>query len=1076
MADKGNNRRKQDANDGVSGTNIQRSGGMPLLAAGAATRLANQILSRLQSPFARPGVRAPHPVTLWREITRRLGYSPPSASGEVANSRMLGNAGSTPPNGSAGIRRAASPPQFVWRARPVVQEAPETDPFARRTGARTSASSALRVVGEPQPVTRQVEARVEPQMPKVDRWAEPGALGAVGGRKEAEGGWEGADKPPTFTPAVTVRIEYVPAPVGVPRPPELPALVPITRAAPMAGIERPALEIGTLESAVHRDLQVGNKQPLAPTTDLLSRMVRPAQLELSPSSAPQQEQVGQASPQSIAVQTLPVTPSQSAPQALAMPLAQPQVRPRIEETNQDFVDLTRPAQQRGVVGRVIERIVEILPLPEAVKRLAQQEPRVEQASGGLESTAGVAVTRVEEGEAVTIQPEAVRVEVSPPTTSSHEVVATGSNIVFREIPIAVKDEIADQDSLEERATAPEGRAVSLAVPPVLADQQSRVQVSSPDVVSPREERAVIVSRGPAGLLSSLFSRFGGRGATRTEARGPAPLTLPWVRRNQPVREDVEQVETPSESDVAPVVGVPSQSSEFAVPMPPMLSVVASAPVESVGVVLTEQHSIAKEVHVEQNLEELQTPMEQVGSVEQVASEAGRPIEVPTIPHSIQSANTSLEAASPVDAVAEHTRLEQARPGEAQSPIVGPYEAQTQEVPVWESMPEMAEAVTEAHSPLPEVEARPLASVVGGGLLARILARLGDLRGGRSISRETGRQARSLEMTLRLGGDIASDMVSSGSVELDLPPSVIAPMGGVWRVESRPGLVARSTMPITSGEAIPGQFASPLASGSGRGQFAAAQRRGDIGSRVAAYVGRGPSATQAGSPGARSSEPFAGVLRAPAQMLRLTQLGVAPEEAVGEGGEVEDYIEALNRLYGPQEGSTMLPLAVPYAGFAVPGERASYFGSETPDDGEMDSIPDNGMVEAGEAYSTTSGYTYPLSTEIEWERAPARVDSPGESVGWLTDYSWGEAAESPAAAAEAGMWADVIAASVGGAAVSSASSVALALAGEERSAPDSGEERPPNEERSFGPDMEELADTIYSLIQRRLAIERERNFT
>ncbi|MEO5952085.1 MAG: hypothetical protein ABIQ44_06385, partial [Chloroflexia bacterium] len=61
------------------------------------------------------------------------------------------------------------------------------------------------------------------------------------------------------------------------------------------------------------------------------------------------------------------------------------------------------------------------------------------------------------------------------------------------------------------------------------------------------------------------------------------------------------------------------------------------------------------------------------------------------------------------------------------------------------------------------------------------------------------------------------------------------------------------------------------------------------------------------------------------------------------------------------------------------------------------------------------------------------------------------------------------------AAAGSNSLALALAGAERSAPD-GEQRPPNEDRSQGPNLDDLADTIYSIIRQRLAIERERNFT
>jgi hypothetical protein len=166
-----------------------------------------------------------------------------------------------------------------------------------------------------------------------------------------------------------------------------------------------------------------------------------------------------------------------------------------------------------------------------------------------------------------------------------------------------------------------------------------------------------------------------------------------------------------------------------------------------------------------------------------------------------------------------------------------------------------------------------------------------------------------------------------------------------------------------------------------------------------------------------------------------------------------------------------PLAVPYAGFATPAERPSYFAPEPETTAEI-ALAGEGAPDA-EYQSSPALYTYPASAE-GWD-TPAR-SAPGEAVGWLTDYSWGEASESPSAVAEAGMWADVIASAAGGYPMSTSSIVALALAGEERSAPDSGEQRPPNEDKSLGPNLEDLAETIYSLIRQRLAIERERTLT
>ncbi len=105
-----------------------------------------------------------------------------------------------------------------------------------------------------------------------------------------------------------------------------------------------------------------------------------------------------------------------------------------------------------------------------------------------------------------------------------------------------------------------------------------------------------------------------------------------------------------------------------------------------------------------------------------------------------------------------------------------------------------------------------------------------------------------------------------------------------------------------------------------------------------------------------------------------------------------------------------------------------------------------------------------------EVAPARDRGHEPVHTWSVDLSAEKGAGSEAAA-----WAEVVSSSVEGASRGTGAP-ALALAGEERAGAVAGAARPPAEEpQPSQPDVDRLADQVYSIIRRRLVVERERHW-
>lgn len=985
MAEAGNNRRAQRGPKPVSGGAAGFSTpAMPLLAASAAARLAGQVVSRLQSPYAAQTVRAPHPLTLWREVARRLGYTTLAMRPESPLARTPAPSPAVSPFGPQVTGYSIPPAQFVWRTQPVAQESDAPDlPVWRTSRPGPAPSQAPRIVSEPQPVP-QITVPQPPPSARQEASPVPSA-------------------PPSFVPAVTVRIEYVPAPVIQPAPIIAPVPPPIVSVPLVPAAQRYATEVSRPVVDASRTLSAEVGRSLAPTTDLLSRMVRPTQADLPSPSAPAAEHV--AEPQATPVQAMPAISVPVSPPA--MPLAQPQAgrdRPESAEQQPEAPRQVRPAT---IVNRIIERIVEVLPLPEAVKQRFQTEPQLAQPIRANEADVpGVlpAITVPEPIQVASTQSEpaheAVPVQATPPAT------------IY---------------AAETVSTSPE--LVSPSVQQV-AEQVITVPIAQQDVVATQQEP--VVSRGPGGLLSAILSRLRGGDTERSAPAGPAPLTLPWTSRN---------VQVPADEDEA----VAAESYTVPSPSTPVYRPTVSTQVEIVPTVSSEllESPVIQAANSQSETEPLTTQ-----AAVSVPSEPAVPVPVMPIISEPDSATPSYQL---LPAVQEQRPTVSSEPGIAEDLSVS--------VPVWEALPEMAQQMATAHAPLPEIA--PISPLVQGGLVARILARLGIVAPASTTSLPPTRG--SFEMVLPRSESVPGSTQALEPSGVSAVPTT-SPMP-VARTIAAEG-VAATLSASASSTPLPGRSITPTSSAPVYVPATPVQRLVSITSRLAAMTA--PMTSSQSSP---ARTPFMGVLRSVSRMLQVEQPTPSAEQMESDLDTVEDYIEALNKIYGTPEPTMNRPLAVPYASFVAPGQSHAYF----EDHSESDLTAGFASDSFGSGPENELEPSSPLNQG--WDDFPALPgpQSGSQAVGWLTNYSWGEVDESPSAVADAGMWADVIGAAVGGNTMPTSGNIALSLAGEERSSP-SDEQRPSNEDRSQGANLDDLADTIYSLIRQRLAIERERSFT
>jgi hypothetical protein len=359
--------------------------------------------------------------------------------------------------------------------------------------------------------------------------------------------------------------------------------------------------------------------------------------------------------------------------------------------------------------------------------------------------------------------------------------------------------------------------------------------------------------------------------------------------------------------------------------------------------------------------------------------------------------------------------------------------------VWREMSEVASEVARLHEPIGTV---PSGSVSSDSFVSRILRRIGTARADVSVQ----------GLLDRLGKPTMSEAsahIASAAVPVD---------GG--------NRVYRALWHGASPVEVPGQ--SQQFTGTS-GSLPSAGLTGWQALRLAPgplEIGRAP-----GRPITSRISAFGGVLRSVTNMS--PSLAYLPPQANAEedaGSGLDDYMIALEQLFGSDERADAMPLAVPFGSYVAPSERPAYFAGERSDEiSGAESVTDDHLP-----LDAFDGFREPPSLSTFMPMPALSSFQVGESApdGYISNYSWGDASDDRSFHAEASAWADVVSSAVGGG--QPAGAPALALAGSERSS-ESGPQRPPNEDKAASPNLDDLADTVYSLIRERLAIEKERSF-
>ncbi len=367
--------------DALAGSNVPAESEMPMLAGSAAARLTQQILARLSSPYAVLSASPLRPGALWRQVTRRLGILPDERSLRPGPGRELLPAVQTQEQPhTAQEPFALRPAQLVWRAVSPTKQAHEEE-AGREDQLASALRPATRVVQPsppqvtlpavatptvPMPVASVPVAASAPQPQVVQPSLADAVQVPVAPVPMAALPTQVADSTPP-APAKTVVVEYLPGPAALPA-------QPLVSHAPL--IETTSYTPRNIAGSLNRDL--------VPTTDMVSRMVRPSWEDLplpgerqsAQISAPvidqaptlQSEQPQQIAPSVVQAPALPV---EEAPR-LEMPLA------ATPATSQRAPSLTTEETleraERGPVRQLIDRVASVLPLPEAVRRFITGEP------------------------------------------------------------------------------------------------------------------------------------------------------------------------------------------------------------------------------------------------------------------------------------------------------------------------------------------------------------------------------------------------------------------------------------------------------------------------------------------------------------------------------------------------------------------------------------------------------------------------------------------------------------------------------------------------------------------------------
>jgi hypothetical protein len=416
---------------------------------------------------------------------------------------------------------------------------------------------------------------------------------------------------------------------------------------------------------------------------------------------------------------------------------------------------------------------------------------------------------------------------------------------------------------------------------------------------------------------------------------------------------------------------------------------------------------------------------------------------------------------------------------------------------WALISDMADDVAFSHEPLSSVA--PIAGASQSSFLSRLLGGLGlGLRRGEPAAAAElstggvwriaplwrnirGRAAQAEYVENVESGYAGGRALSSGSA------STSRPVGGTLSSN-----IVAGQGPLTGhiaqqlGTTYPNALPLPYAA-------AGANAVAGSTSGTAQYAGSS-SAFEAGTSGGLSSVYQPTALRSAMIMMPADQMsqslgeflmadgGGQPVPAADGGDEASNYAQLLRQLYGQPQLDSQMPLAIPYGAFALPASSSSSYVSAlslSALEGQGYQVNYGGGAQPGGpshlSMPIPSIPRFQQSEPVEYVTPFYKGDS--EPVAEVISHSWGTASESSDSdSGEAAAWANVVSSAVSGAS-SASGAPALSLAGQERSFVDPNEaHHDPHGHKSDDPqELDDLADTVYTLIRRRLAIERERSF-
>jgi|GEM_PF-6842614 len=588
-----------------------------------------------------------------------------------------------------------------------------------------------------------------------------------------------------------------------------------------------------------------------------------------------------------------------------------------------------------------------------------------------------------------------------------------------------------------------------------------------------------------GLFSVLIARLLGSGQAgdgpQTGANRPSVLSMPWARRAPQQTASEEQWD--AEADA---FAWPSQQPANYQPTPSVTTQQAQAPIADQPVRYVE----AAPALVEQPTRtQADQPGVQPSVIPDLSSTAPDtlPVAVPVAAQPAQPgqqpSETLMDGAFAAPPIQAEPQPPYTAPADASAPqsveAALPLDYASQ---AWFLMADMADDVARSHEPLSSLT--PMRGAAQSNFLSRLLGGLG--------------------MSFRRGDSSASGELSGGTGRIaplwrSLRPRTAQQERVTGGYDGAAILSSRSTgstLPVSAlvGQTLASDYTNQQAQTTYSGALSLPHTAGGV-----AGIGTAANSSFAyqGMPTMAASMYQPAALRRSTVMLPAGQMSqslgdflladgaegsAAPVEG---GGDSSYYAQLLQQIYGGPQLDSQMPLAIPYGAFALPtGTSSSHMDLSYLLGGDGHGYQAN--YAGGGRVSQPSQLPMPIPSVPSFQQnQPVEYVNPlyrgGDSapVAEITSHSWGVAGDNDSYSdssdgGEATAWANVVSSAVSG---SSSNGPSLSLAGQERQFTDANEEHHDPHAHKTGDeqDLDELAETVYTLLRRRLSIERERSF-